>query len=341
MSQVLRMTLAFAWLLFSISLTLAQTTPARQVSTGGSISGRVIISGNPASGIPIGLYKSGGETADLAPPMKTLTDQDGRYHFTGLAPGRHLVVSFSTVYAMPNDLQSGLPGKSITLNEDENLTGIDFALTRGAVITGKVIDADGRPLTGERVTLISFDAQGRKRSVSQRDYTMGEIDDRGIYRFYGLSAGRYIISAGQAADGVINPTLGANKYIYQRIFHPSVIEEAQAKVIELGEGQEATGIDIALGRPTKTFVATGRVIIAETGQSVPNVNFAYGRLREGSSVPTDFGFTSNNRSNAQGEFRLEGILPGRYAVFTVSRDLGIGGSNAGADFYSEPTAFEL
>src|SRR5205085_12246924 len=131
-----------------------------------------------------------------------------------------------------------------------------FSLTRGAIITGKVIDADGRPLVGERVTLMSFDAQGRKRQVSQRDFTMGEIDDRGVYRIYGLTAGRYIVSAGQAADSGA-PVFGTSGQIYQRIFHPNAAEETQAKVIELGEGQEATGIDIAMNRPTKTFAATG------------------------------------------------------------------------------------
>ena len=341
MHFLIRITLLIIFLLAATLGARAQSASSSNSTAGGSISGRVTLSGKPMPGLMVAAQRtSNEEMPPTEPSAKATTDQDGRYQITGLAPGNYRVLSLSSVYVTPGNLLPGArQGKTVMLKENEHLDGIDFPLVRGAVITGKVIDATGRALIGERVTLAAIDEQGRKRPLPPSEPTMAEIDDRGVYRIFGLPAGRYIISAGQATDGSTSARIGAAGPIYRRIFHPNAIEEAQAKIIELNVGLEAAGIDIAMGHPTKTFAASGRVISAETGQPVPNMAVGYATVREGASALSGFGFT-NNRTNAQGEFRLEGFLPGRYATFSMSGSF-MGTEVESPDVYSEPVTFEI
>jgi hypothetical protein len=147
-----------------------------------------------------------------------------------------------------------------------------------------------------------------------------------------------MVSAGQAADGT-SIRIGFGGPTYRRVFHPNAIEEEQAKIVELGEGQEAAGVDIAMGRPVRTYEVLGRVVSAETGQPIPNVVIGHGALREGMSRPTSFG-SSGNPTNARGEFRIENLLPGRYSAFLFNMPA-FGLSEASNEFYSDPVPFEI
>ena len=62
-------------------------------------------------------------------------------------------------------------------------------------------DAEGRPLIGEGLQLLSLDENGKTESVG--DYQTLRTDDRGVYRIYGLPAGRCILGAG--GEGLTTP----------------------------------------------------------------------------------------------------------------------------------------
>src|SRR5919202_1441642 len=97
-------------------------------------------------------------------------------------------------------------------------------------------------------------------------------DDRGVYRIYGLPAGGYRVSAGQGGESSGAISFGSRK-LYRRTFYPDATEEAQAEVIELKSGGEATDIDIKLGGAVKTYKASGVFVEAETGRPAPNIIF--------------------------------------------------------------------
>jgi len=341
MHSLTRIFILIAWLLGALIGARAQSSSSGGPTAGSSISGRVMLGGNPAPGLMVGAQRNdpNAPTSSSEPAAKATTNQDGRYQITGLAPGRYRVMSLSTVYVVPGDGPiASLSGRTVTLNENDQADNIDFSVVRGAVITGKVLDGDGRPLIGERVTVTVIDDQGRKRPTQSMDFTMNEIDDRGVYRVFGLPAGRYTVSAGQATDGT-SIRIGFGGPTYRRTFHPNAIEEEQAKIIELREGQEVGNADIAVGRPVRTFEATGRIVSAETGQPMPNVMFGYGGLREGTSRPSSFG-SSGTPTNIRGEFRIDNLLPGRYAAFLYSFP-GLSANDAGTDYYSDPVPFEI
>src|SRR5436305_1255677 len=61
-------------------------------TTGSSISGRVMLGGNPAPGLMIGAQRNDANAPSSSEPAaKATTDQDGRYQITGLAAGRYRV----------------------------------------------------------------------------------------------------------------------------------------------------------------------------------------------------------------------------------------------------------
>jgi hypothetical protein len=77
-----------------------------------------------------------------------------------------------------------------------------------------------------------------------------QTDDRGIYRLYGLPAGRYLISAGSGGGPGEMPMRIGGVSITKRTYYPDSTEESQAKAIEVTPGSEAKDIDIRLASET-------------------------------------------------------------------------------------------
>ena len=171
----------------SASLCAQSTTKQPGKVPRGSVSGRVTIKENGAAGVVIGLRK--GELYTSGEPyLKATTDQDGFYRFGNLTPGNYSLVLAAPAFVMTRkDSQS----KNVVVSEDESVEGINFALVRGGVITGRVTDGEGRPLIAQQVKVYTVEVFER-RLKDQPVYPEREVqtDDRGIYRVFGLSAGR-------------------------------------------------------------------------------------------------------------------------------------------------------
>ncbi|HKP86268.1 MAG TPA: hypothetical protein VJZ26_09235, partial [Blastocatellia bacterium] len=167
-------------------------------------------------------------------------------------------------------------------------------------------------------------------NIYLNNFWMFHTDDRGVYRIYGLPPGRYLVSAG--VDKSRGMMQGNGNSYYERTFHPGVTDESKATPVELAEGAEATGVDIVMGRAEKAYAANGRIVDAETGKPLANLMYGYGEISpDGQYIASVM--ISGSRSNAKGEFRIEGVVPGRYAVFIYSRE--------DSDLYSDPASFEI
>jgi hypothetical protein len=271
-----------------------------------SIGGRVTIAGKPAANVVItvtetDLKPDAGESGLRIPlQAKTRTDGDGRYLVGGLAEGRYVVSAMLKAFVADGFGDPNL-SRTATLDEGEAREKLDFALIRGGVMTGKVMDDEGAPLVARRVQLYTVDEQGQK--VPYRGpfiFEMGETDDRGVYRLYGLPPGRYIISAGGEGRG--------GKFALT--YHPDTTDEKQARVIEIKEGSEVTDIDIRFGSARKTYEAAGRVVDRETGKPVPRINVScWSKVETGGTSSV---FSTTVIADGQGAFKLSGLPPGRY-----------------------------
>jgi len=200
------------------------------------------------------------------------------------------------------------------------------------------IGGEARAQTYARARLVDEKGQPARFQVSRApNFFMYSTDDRGIYRIYGLSAGRYRVSAGDNGS-----TAALRSGYYQKTYYPDVTDVAKAGIVELNEGGEAKNIDITLGARSRTYTVSGRVIDADTGQPMAGITYAFGVLQQnqgmGSAMISGFSAPSTP-TNSKGEFRLEGIAPGKYAVTTLRSPL-----NQNPDqpkVYSEPVPFEV
>jgi hypothetical protein len=314
--------------LLSLAASLCAQSTTKQAAkvSRGSVSGRVTIKDKGAPGVAIGLRRSGDAINPGEPYLRATTDHDGFYRFTNVAPGSYSVTPSAPAFVMANTKDAR--AKSVLVGEDENVEGINFALVRGGVITGRVTDAEGRPVVEQQVNVYTTDMLAQKspdRPIFTTKST--QTDDRGIYRVFGLSAGRYKVSAGRTED-LFNPTLSQDSLIYKQVFHRDVTDHAEAKVLEITEGSEANDVDISLGRALQTYSVSG-LVIDEKGLPVPNLRIGVQR-RVGQRIEY---VMSNSSSNGRGEFVVEGLIPGKYGVYLFPNQAG--------DMRAEPVSFDI
>jgi hypothetical protein len=301
----------FAVMLFTllcVPVSLRPQTPAKPTAKAArsSVSGRVTISDKPAAGVTVGLRQTTAGTA--AQKMYTaVTDGEGFYRIAGVAAGTYEIMPAALAY-VAIDGNAARP-KSVIVGEDENVDDINFSLVRGGVITGKVTDANGRPVVQHRVNLYRAAdfIQQPLRQVYAGNIT--QTDDRGVYRFFGLVPGRYKVACGRG-DDVYSGNDTPSPVIYKQVFHPDVTDHTKAPIIEVREGSESANIDIALGAPEQTFRVSGRIVDGQSGLPVPNVRFAFQR-NWGERLE---GVEAISLSNSRGEFTAEGLLPGKYGI---------------------------
>ena len=312
---------------FSLAVSLSAqstTTPAAKAPRG-SVSGRVTIKDKGAGGVAVSLRKT--EMNPYEQYLKATTDHDGFYRIANVPAGSYEVVPSAPAFVLAEQRT-----KAVVIGEDDTVENINFALVRGGVITGKVTDADGRPLILQQVSLFTAEAftQPTQPQAQRQVYpfTSVQTDDRGIYRMYGLRAGRYKVATGRS-DDTFAPGFSQMRATYNQVFHPDVSDQAKATIIEVSEGSEATNVDIKLGSALQTFSVSGRVVDSEKGLPLPNIQFAFQRL---AGQRAEF-INQPLASNAQGEFFAEGLVPGKYQIFHFQQMNG--------DLRAEPLTFDI
>jgi len=308
----------FTLLSLAVNLSAQSASPQAAQAPQGSVSGRITIKDKGAVGVAVSLRKS-----DMMNPYeqypRATTDHDGFYRIANVAPGSYEVAPSAPAFVIADQRT-----KTVVVGEDENVESINFALVRGGVITGKVTNADGQPAILQQVSLFTADAfaQPTQPQQAQRQifpFTSVQTDDRGIYRIYGLRAGRYKVATGRSDDTFL-PGFSQNRATYKQVFHPDVSEQAKATIIEVSEESEAKDVDIKLGAALQTFSVSGRVIDSEKGLPLPNIQFSFQRL---AGQRAEF-INTPLASNVQGEFFAEGLVPGKYQTYhfqEMNRDL--------------------
>src|SRR6185503_565636 len=210
----------------SVSVSLCAQTSKQTIKTvGGSVSGRVTVKEKAAIGVVVGLRKR--EVMPFESVPRATTDQDGVYRITNVPPGAYEVVPAAPGFVLADSQDAR--GKPVQVAEDENVDNINFALVRGGVITGRITDGDGRPVIQQQVNIYPASALDPTKGPPSQVFPAAGVqtDDRGMYRAYGLAAGRYKVSAGRSDDGV-SMSLNQNRSAYKQVFYPDATEAATA-----------------------------------------------------------------------------------------------------------------
>ena len=298
-----------------------------------SISGRVTIDGKGVAGITV-TATTRSSPLDHRTVAKATTDDDGNYQLTGLAVGQFTIMPIAKAFVESTNTSGAFQQarESITVNDGETITKINFALVRGGVITGRITDSDGRPVIGEPVNVVAKDTTDTDRPMTMLDGPRNKTDDRGIYRVYGLSPGNYKVSIGQAASAGNMAIMGMASR-YTKTFYPGVADETKATILEVDEGAEVSNIDIVARKWGSGFSVSGRVVDADSGQPVPNVYVVHSLLNESTQQLGGMNF-NGTQTDANGKFRLENVQPGHYAAYMFAT----GNSTSS---YSDQTPFDV
>jgi hypothetical protein len=282
-----------------------------------TISGKVTLGGKGVSGFVVGLAIATPSSSTYVTRLKAVTDEDGKYRIKNVPPGSYQVLLSAADYVQSDRT-------SLVVGKNEVVENIDIALIRGGVITGKVIDVDGRPIVEEEV-FFSSSTPSRGLPYMRRILT----DDRGVYRAFGLPPGRYTVAAGKDSISTFGRAAGG----HQRTYHPSTLNATEAAAIEVSEGSESTDVDITLSRELVKYAARGRIIDGDTSQPLPNRHIGIQLFfdADGATGSTSSGTAAESTKN--GEFKIENLPPGKYAVYLDSQ--------SDSEGLSEPVRFEV
>jgi protocatechuate 3,4-dioxygenase beta subunit len=270
----------------------------------GRISGRVeSAEGKPLSRVSILVFANAGGCAGSA-----MTDRSGAYTVE-VGPGTYRIHAQKEGY-LPVGYgaeSSNGPVVPVTVEAGKMVSDITLRLVKGGAITGRILDEDGEPLTGTRVSAERVkDGAGNSGSLgSWSDRT----DDRGVYRIYGLRSGQYHVNA-QPEDRVaveVNERSTSMSRPGDPTYYPGVPERAQATEVIVTEGTETADIDFKLSPDKRRVLIRGRVTKQDDGQPL-----------SGGSVEArlvgQYSVSLGAVTDHQGRFDLMGVSAGQYQV---------------------------
>jgi len=282
-------------------------------------------------------------------PRTAVTDDEGRFEFTGLAAGNYTLVGqkpawVTAVYGARSATDTqGIP---VAVMDGQRVAGLRLPMMRGAVVAGVVRLASGQPARDLAVQLLQVRmADGRRQTTTVA--APAPTDDLGAYRVFGLPPGDYVVQArsqpnmgqgpvlrqvteaevrwgeqqlAQAQAQAVTAAVAASAdppppgpaVTYTSVYFPGTTLASDAAVITLRPGEERLGVDFSL-----SLVATARVSGTVRGPGgEPAAGAAVTLDPEGGSDDLIGMLMGGGRAATRpdGTFALTGVTPGRYTL---------------------------
>jgi protocatechuate 3,4-dioxygenase beta subunit len=218
------------------------------------------------------------------------TGDDGRFSFGNVAPGRYRVAVTRRGYTRPP--------LAITVAPGQAAADIQLNMTQTGSISGRVVDASGRPMGGIEIKAMKASYGEGRRILTPVASVL--TNDLGEYRLFWLAPGRYYVAAvhpkaqsiarRMAASGLVttangtqavfiaagngdpailtlNPMLESQSETerYAPIFFGGTTDEQTASGIDLREAAEFTGVNFVVA-PVQIRHVRGVVVDGATGR---------------------------------------------------------------------------
>jgi len=260
-------------------------------------------------------------SAELREYRLASTDADGKYEFKEVQAGRYTVSASKGSYV---SLQYGQqrpfePGKPLEILATQTVEKVDFALPKGAIITGRVLDEFGEPLPDAMVSVQRYQNMGGQRRLVPAGRT-GMTNDIGEFRLFAIPPGQYYLSATLRPMGMGDSD---DRSGYASTYFPGTANMAEAQKVTVGLGQIVSDMNMAL-MPTRTSRITGTAVDSQ-GRPMMGMVMAMPR---GDQAMVMFG--PPGQIKADGSFVLGGLAPGRY-MLQVRGGMGGDGESAYLD----------
>ena len=276
------------------------------------IRGRVVAAD---TGQPLRKAQVRATSAELRENRVTSTDAEGKFEIKELPAGRYQinVTKGSYVALSYGQRRPFEAGKPLEVLDTQIVEKVDFALPRGGIITGRVVDEYGEPIADVRVSPMRYQyVQGRKRlNPSGRVATTNDI---GEFRIFGLAPGQYFLSATmQAAAMMFADSASDDRSGYAATYYPGTPDAGQAQRITIGIGQALTDMNIALV-PTRTARISGTAVDSNGKPLAGGMLMVIQRSgatmmgMSGAQIKPDGSFTVANL--APGDYMLQAMTPG-------------------------------
>jgi hypothetical protein len=269
---------------------------------------------NADTGKPIRRAQVRAGGPDLRDGRSVSTDENGTWELKDLPAGRYTITVskggyVTLAYGQRRPFEQGRP---VEVADGQVVDKLDVSLPRGSVITGRVFDEFGEPVTGARVAAMRnrfVAGQRRLMAIGPSDMT----DDIGQFRLHGLSPGDYYVSATYGSTIMLDRS--EDRVGYAQTFYPGTPMLTEAQKVIVAEGQEAQNVTIALA-PTRVATITGTVTTSSGKPLVNGMIMLMSPSMQGGNI---LGGTTITKPD--GTFTLSNVQPGEYRLSTQAVDL--------------------
>jgi protocatechuate 3,4-dioxygenase beta subunit len=263
---------------------------------GASVSGTVRgVDGSPVAGAVVRAESDG----PLGPAGRPeITRADGGFEIAGLAAGTYRLL------ARHRDFAPAVSAR-VTLQQSEAIA-LDLALERGGVVSGRLVDGEGRAASRGRVSVSELNGQPPPRTLA--DLLRADAASDGRFRLPALPPGDHALTVSAEAHGA------------RRV-----------------EARASAGADTDLG----DIALEAGLLIRGTVRDRAGVPVADARVTAFQPRPAEFGFQppAEARSQADGSFVVGGLSTGVYRV--TARATGYGEASRQLDAGSEKVELVL
>jgi len=295
--------------LLALPMALLAVLAAAQEPTG-RIEGRVVnaVTGEPVQRVNLTLRMT---TSPEGSPRTAVSDAEGRFLFEGLPSGTYGLLGQRTGFVIQT-YESQPPISRPTLlriSAGQAVKGLEFKLVPQAVITGKVVNAEGEPVSR---AMVRAAATGGARGSPPLLRGMATTNAAGEFRIAGLPAGRYILAASHMPTPAITRDAVTPQEVLITSYYPSADTASESTLPEVTAGQELTGITIQM-RKGRVYGVEGTVLAAAARNlSDLTVRLLPRDMMRRATAPTTI--LSGGPIKTDGAFEIRNVEPGEYTL---------------------------
>jgi hypothetical protein len=323
-----------------------------------------------ASGIvtrPGGSEPLGGALVMLNPVVSSqpsrirtaISEDDGRFTIRDIEPGEYRLQIQSPRFgsAAYGQRKPDGPGTILSIGAGQRISDLKVSMTPTGTIAGRITGRSGEPLAYASVQALKAVYQDGKRVYAMVQST--NTDDRGDYRLFWLTSGKYLVVAGPRSSpigpGVNRPlrpgeTLRPEDMLFRAIraineyqFTPDSLlagSNLTKRILEDGSMQEESWMPTYY--PATIDRAQATPVDVTAGATVTGINITLGsspvqRIRgrvsgftgqatvalASGTQGTAGRITANGASTIDGSFEFSGVVPGVYFLTAQDRAGGV------------------